>query len=88
MPWCGPPGDERTADERRGSARRAAGAGAAYASYVVASKQLIAERSRHTVLPVVFGLAGLLLAALALVSRPPTRFQQAEQRSHPPAANL
>lgn len=43
-----------------------AGAGAAYAIYVVASKQLVADRPRQQVLPVVFGLAGLLLAPLLL----------------------
>lgn len=43
-----------------------AGAGAAYATYVVTSKQLVAARPRQVVLPVVFGLAGLLLAPLLL----------------------
>lgn len=45
-----------------------AAAGAAYAAYVVASKRLVAERPRQLVLPIVFGLAGLLLAPLLLTS--------------------
>lgn len=43
-----------------------AGAGAAYAIYVVASKRLVADHPRQVVLPVVFGLAGLLLTPLLL----------------------
>ncbi len=41
-----------------------AAAGAAYATYVVVSKRLIELRPRQAVLPVVFGLAGLLLVPL------------------------